>query len=194
LVGRDRTAIEPTLTDIAAKPEEHVGDGLVFDAFGNGGEAEAVSEADDGCGDLSALSRVRHGADEAGVDLEFVEGKKLEVTEAGVAGSEVVERETRALLLQFVGDAAGVLCVADEGALGDLEDETLQREVCVLCGSEDVLRESEVSELGERDVDGEGEVAGDLLSSGEDGAEEVAGELTVEAGLFGERDELIGRD
>jgi hypothetical protein len=36
---------------------------------------------------------VGHGADEAGVDLEFVEGKQLEVAEAGVAGAEVVERE-----------------------------------------------------------------------------------------------------
>ena len=176
MVGRDGTAIEPTLAYVAAEPEEHVGDGLVFDAFGDRGEAEAVSEADDGCGDLSALSRVRHGADEAGVDLEFVEGEKLEVAETGVAGSEVVEREAGALFLQFIGDAAGVFGVADEGALGDLEDETLQREVCVLCGSEDVLREGEVGELGEGDVDGEGEVVGDVFGSGEDGAEEVAGE------------------
>ena len=93
LLGWDGTTVEPALADVAAQPEEHVGDGLAFDAFGDGGEAEAVAEADDGGGDLSALPRVRHGADEAGVDLEFVEGEELEVAEAGVAGAEVVERE-----------------------------------------------------------------------------------------------------
>ena len=75
LFGRDGAAIEPALADVAAEPEKHVGDGLAFDPFGNGGEAEAVAEADDGGGDLSALTGVDHGADEAGVDFELVEGK-----------------------------------------------------------------------------------------------------------------------
>ena len=68
-----------------------------FDAFGHGGEAEAVAEPDDGGGDLSAVPGVGHGADKAGVDLELVEGEELEMAEAGVAGSEVVEREAGAL-------------------------------------------------------------------------------------------------
>ena len=138
LLGRDGAAVEPALADVAAEPEEHVGDGLGFDAFGDGGEAEAVAEADDGGGDLSALTGVRHGADEAGVDLEFVEGQELEVAEAGVAGSEVVEREAGALLLQLGCDAGSVFGVADEGALGDLEDETVEGKFCVFGGGEDV--------------------------------------------------------
>jgi hypothetical protein len=85
---------------------------------------------------------VRHGADEAGVDLELVEGEELEVAEAGVAGSEVVEREAGALLLQLGCDAGGVFGVADECALGDLEDETGQRKFCVFGGSPDVPGET----------------------------------------------------
>jgi hypothetical protein len=99
LLGWDWAAVEPALSDIAAKPEEHVGDGLVFDAFGDGSKHEAVAKAHDSRGDFSALPCVCHGTDEAGVNLEFVEGKELEVTEAGVAGSEVVEREAGTLLL-----------------------------------------------------------------------------------------------
>ena len=94
LLRWDGAAVEPALADVAAQPEQHVGDGLAFDAFGDRDQAKAVAEADDGGGDLSALTGMRHGADEAGVDLEFVEGKELEVAQAGVAGSEVVERET----------------------------------------------------------------------------------------------------
>ena len=46
-------------------------------------------------------------------------------------------------------------------------------------GGEDVFWECEIRELGERDVDGEGEMVGDVLGCGEDGPEEVSGELTV---------------
>src|SRR5438067_12806814 len=99
LCGRDGSAVEPTLADVAAQPEKHVSDGLTFDTLGDGGEAEAVAEANDGGGDLSALAGVRHGADEGGVNFELVEGKKLEMAKAGVAGSEVVEREAGALFL-----------------------------------------------------------------------------------------------
>jgi hypothetical protein len=53
---------------------------------------------------------------------------------------------------------------------------------------------SEVGELGERDVDGEGEVFGDVFGCGEDGAEEAAGEEAVQTGFLGEGDKLIGRD
>jgi len=194
LLGRDRAAIEPALAEVAAEPEEHVGDGLSFDTFGDGGEAEAVAEADDGGSDLAALAGMAHGADEAGVDFELVEGKGLEMAEAGVAGAEVVEGETGALLFEFGGDAVGVLWIAGEGALGDLEDEAAEREAGLLGGGADVFGEREVGELGEGDVDGESEVFGNIFCCGEDGSEEVARELTVEAGLFGERDELVWSD
>ena len=75
LVWRDGAAVEPALADVAAEPEEHVGDGLVFDAFGDCGETETVAETDDGCGNLPALTGVIHGADEGGVDFELVEGE-----------------------------------------------------------------------------------------------------------------------
>jgi hypothetical protein len=75
LVGRDGAAVEPALTDVATEPEEHVGDGLVFDPLGDCGETETVAETYDGCGDLAALTSVIHGANEGGVDFEFVEGK-----------------------------------------------------------------------------------------------------------------------
>jgi hypothetical protein len=194
LFGRDGAAVEPALAEVAAEPEEHVGDGLGFDAFGDGGETEAVAKADDGGGDFAAVAGVVHGADETGIDFELVEGEGLEVAEAGVAGAEVVECETGALLFEFGGDAVGVLGVAGECALGDLEDETAEGKAGLFGGGTDVFGEREVGELGEGDVDGEGEVLGDVFCGGEDGSEEVAGELAVEAGLFGERDELVGGD
>jgi hypothetical protein len=48
--------------------------------------------------------------------------------------------------------------------------------------------------LGERYVDREGEMFGDVFGGDEDCTEEFAGEQAVKAGGFGERDELIGGD
>jgi hypothetical protein len=107
------------------------------------------------------------------------------VAEAGVAGTEVVEGETGALLFELGGDAVGVLGVAGESAFGDFQDETVEGKAGLLGGGADVFGEGEVGELGERDVDREGEMFGDVFCGGEDGSEEVAGELTVEAGVFG---------
>ena len=66
------------------------------------------------------------------------------MAEAGVAGSEVVECEAGPLFLELGCDAGSVFGVADEGALGDLEDETVQREFCLFGGGEDVPGKSEV--------------------------------------------------
>src|SRR6185312_12461372 len=99
LMRGNGTAVEPALSALAAEPEKHVSVGLMLDAFGDCDEPETVAEADDGGGDLSALAGMGHGANEAGIDLELVEGERLEVAEAGIAGAEVVEREAGALLL-----------------------------------------------------------------------------------------------
>ena len=63
---------------------------------------------------------------------------------------------------------AALFSVADEGALGDLEDEALEREVGLTRGGDDVSGQGEVRELGERDVDGESEMTGDAFGCGED--------------------------
>jgi hypothetical protein len=194
IFGWDGASVEPALAELAAQPEEHVGVGLVFDSFGYGEEIEAVAEADDGGGDLAGLLCVGHGADEAGVDFKLVEGQGLEVTKAGVARAEVVEGKAGTLFFELVGDEIDVFGVVYEGALGDLEDETVEGEVCLLRSKTDVPGEGAVGELGERDVDGEGEVLGDGSGCGEDGTEEIRGEEAGEAGLFGERDEVVGED
>jgi hypothetical protein len=116
------------------------------------------------------------------------------MAEAGVAGAEVVEGETGAVFFQLVGDAGCVFGVSYEGALGDLEDEAVEGKVGLLGGGLDVAGEGEVGELGEGDVDGEREVVGNVFGCGEDGSKKAAGEESVEAGGFGEGNELVGRD
>ena len=64
---------------------------------------------------------VRDAADEVTLDLERVERDVLEIEEGGEAGAEVVEREAAADAAQRVGEAPGLVHVADRGGLGDLE-------------------------------------------------------------------------
>src|ERR1700733_14995072 len=194
LFGGYGTTVEPALPELAAEPEEHVGVGLALYALGDGNEIEAVAEADDGGGDLSAFPGVGHGTDEAGIDLQLVEGKRLEMAQAGVAGAEVVEGEARTLLLELIGDEGGLCGVADQSALGDFEDKAAQGEVCLVGGETDVPGKAGIGELGEGDVDRQGEMFGDVFGCGEDCAQEGAGEQTVETSFFGERDEVVGKN
>ncbi len=62
----------------------------------------------------------------------------------------------------------------------------------MLGGGADVAGKGAVGELGEGDVDGEGEMLGKDGGCGEGAAEELLGELADDSGLFGEGDE-IGR-
>ena len=59
------------------------------------------------------------------------------MSEAGVPGSEVVERQAGTLFFQFGCDAVGVLGVADESTFGDFEDKTVEGEVGLFGGSSD---------------------------------------------------------
>src|SRR5207244_13247092 len=66
--------------------------GFGFDAFGGDGDAEPLAEADDGTDDRL---RVAIGIDflhEGAVDLDLVERKTAQVTQARIAGAEIVHR------------------------------------------------------------------------------------------------------
>jgi len=87
-----------------------------------------------------------------------------------------------------------VLGVADEGTFGDFEDEAAEREVGVFGGETDVPGEGTVAQLGEGDVDGEGEVLGDVVGGRKDGTQQMAREKTIQSGFFREGDELVGKN
>jgi hypothetical protein len=87
-----------------------------------------------------------------------------------------------------------VFGVAGQGALSDFEDETTKRKVGLFGGGSDVFRKREIGELSKGDIDGECEVLGDVLGIGEDSAEKIPREKTIEAVSFGEGDEIIGTD
>jgi hypothetical protein len=82
LIRWGRTAVDPALAKITTKPEEHVRDGLRLDTLGYGEQTEAIAETDDGCSNLTTFAGVGDRTYEASVDLELVEGKRLEMSQA----------------------------------------------------------------------------------------------------------------
>ncbi len=66
-------------------------------------------------------------ADPRPVDLDVIEGKELQVIEGGVAGTEVIEHELHAGVVQPLECLPRGHHVADEAAFGELEFERLRR-------------------------------------------------------------------
>lgn len=80
-----------------AKQIENV---LILDTFGNRFQPQAVRHLDDRPHDRRVFRIHGHITHEGLVDLELVDLEPLQVREAGVAGSEIVDRQLDAHLLE----------------------------------------------------------------------------------------------
>ena len=92
--GGNRFAEKPALPHLATEQQQHLGLFLGFHALGDRRQAEALPETHDCGDDLAALPPCRHRANEAAVHLQFIEGQRLKMKQAGVACAEVVEGQT----------------------------------------------------------------------------------------------------
>src|SRR3569833_2043682 len=87
-----------------------------YDALGHHLEPERMAERDDGPHDGGIVGVAVDVAHETLVDLEAVDGKTLEIAEAGIAGAEIVHRNVDAQRLQRLhGDIDALGIVHDEG-------------------------------------------------------------------------------
>src|SRR5437870_7103831 len=67
-----------------------------LDPFGHEFHTERLSEPDDRCGQLLRTAHSPEVVDERLVDLQQVERELTEITQRGISGTEVVDRETNA--------------------------------------------------------------------------------------------------
>ena len=86
--GREQVALAERAPEVAQRGELLV----VFDAFGDGAQAELVAEPHDRAGEARLVGRAEQ-LDERPVDLQAVDREAMEVAERRVAGAEVVDRE-----------------------------------------------------------------------------------------------------
>ena len=100
-----------------------------LDALGGDDHAEALGELDDRLDDRDIL-RPRAGfADEAAVDLQFVEHRLVQIADRRIAGAEIVERDADAERAQALQHVERRAVVAEEHALGDFELDPVARQL-----------------------------------------------------------------
>ena len=66
--------------------------------------------------------------DEATVDLDLVEREALQIAQRGVAGPEIVHRDTNAKSTQLIEHGKRCVVIADQDRLGDFQFQPMGRE------------------------------------------------------------------
>src|SRR5580693_1422711 len=87
-----RPAEQKALPLVAALGAQAAQLGFGLDAFGGNGDAEADAEADDRAHDRLCVPIGGKAAHERLIDLDLVEREASELTQAGIAGAEIVHR------------------------------------------------------------------------------------------------------
>ena len=131
--------------------------------------------------------------DEGAVDLEAVHGQVAHRGEAAPAGAEVVEEDPHPLDAQGAQDLVGGVRVADEGVLGDLDDEAVSGGPGPVQGVPNLVEEPGGDQL-RGDVDGHGMTLALPVDGGDGSVEHQGRQRHHEPGMFDLPQELPGRD
>src|SRR3954463_6138578 len=89
-------------------------------ALRGGLDIERVGELGDRPDDRARPLAGEEIMDEAAVDLQFVEREALQITERGIAGAEIVERDADAERAQRVEQPERRISAVEENRFGDL--------------------------------------------------------------------------
>ena len=127
---------------------------LRFNALGDDAQAEVPGHRQHQLDDGGVVDVVRRVVHEALVDLQLVQGEALQVGQAGIAGAEVVDRETNAQRGKLGHAADGFLEVVDEQAFGDFENQLGWRGASVDQHALDLPDEVGLAKLPWADIDG----------------------------------------
>ena len=130
---------------------------------------------------------------EALVDLELVEGEAAQIEQAGIAGSEIVERKLHAERLEAEHRELGGVYVAEQGAFGDFELKTVRVEAGLRQDALHDVDEISAAELQRGDVDRDRDPRPRLaVETG--AAQHPFAEVDDQARVLGDGDELSGRN
>jgi len=90
-------------------------------AFGDHLEFQGVRHTDDGEHDGGIIGIRGNSGDEDPVNLQFVQGKAAQISQAGIAGSEIIDRHSDAQVAQALQGIDGTLGVPHQGTLGHFQ-------------------------------------------------------------------------
>jgi hypothetical protein len=167
-----------------------------FDAFGDALQGQPGSEPDDGADDRGVRGVVDDIVDERLVDLDDVDRQQLaEVTQRGVADSEVVDGQQHAQLAEAGEHRARPADVGDDRRLGDLQAQPVRRQAGLGQRPAHGLQEVLGGQLARRDVDGDLDVIAPPAHRLRAGlADDPFADRLDQPQTLGHRDELVRRD
>src|SRR5208337_4183902 len=165
-----------------------------LDAFGRRAKTEASSQADGGSHDRSAFGVFEHFPNERLIDLDLVELERAKVTQAGIPGPEIVQRNPRAELAQPAEDEHVLCAVSQDDAFSDFELETLGQQSGRAERPEDDSDKVRASELNWREIDRDAQFARPSRGVGAGPTQGPFADRDDEAGFFGQWDEFARRD
>ena len=115
-----------------------IGRGAVLDAFGDHGQAQLLAEADGRTDDRRVVGIGQQSEHERAVDLQSVERKFLQITQAGIAGAEIVEHEANAERLNLQERIERALLVVEQDVFGHFQFEAggLKPVLASICATE----------------------------------------------------------
>ena len=126
-VGRERAGEHEALAAVALFLLQLTELVLLLDALGERLQPELLAELHERADERARLGRVADRAHERAVDLEDVDGELPQVRERRVAGSEVVDGDADAELLDRAELLCGRVGVVHDRGLGELDDEPGRR-------------------------------------------------------------------
>ena len=128
VTGRHGAAEQVTLHFRAALVAEPVGLLLSFDALGNDGEAERVSEQQHRSNDRCILRTAAHGLHEAFVDLEPDQGKAFEHGKGSIAGAVIVDGDLDTIVPELAERRDDPFVMTEHDVLRDFEFQRARRQ------------------------------------------------------------------
>ncbi len=187
------------LRDIAPQVDEPIELLLRLDALGDGHQAQAVGQSDDGAHDRVGVGAGPEAGDEAPIDLDAVDREALEVGQRRVPRPEVVDVQAQAQRPELGEHRPAGCHVGHEHTLGDLQRDGRRVGPATLECTSHERHQTGVDQLAGREVDRDGRARSPGGSVGPATGlrarllEDVGADGHDEAVLLGERDEVERR-
>ena len=116
-----RRGVEIALKFVTAGPAQEIPLRLVLDPLGDHVQAQRPAHLNDGIDDACIAGVGGQALDETAVDLEPLDREALQITEAGIAGAEVVDGHPQPQRSERLEPVQRLVGIAQQDALGQLQ-------------------------------------------------------------------------
>lgn len=116
-----RLCKEIALHQPSAHPGQNIALAFAFDAFKNTVDAKVLAHIKYCLHNAAAALAMRYWGHEDAVDLKHIKFQLVDIAQTGIADTEIIKGDTRAVLAQVPDACAGRFEIAQERGFGNLE-------------------------------------------------------------------------